>query len=124
MMDLYGGMVLFGIRLPYAITGASVEYYSNLIRLYRLGDFGTAETIPNITADFRYDANIKYYDSFTAENDETYSGVYVISLSLKWSSYCGSLCALWFTKERTIIINDKNKFVYIIGDGYAEVAVS
>jgi len=34
-----------GVRIPYAVTGSSVEYYVSLIRYFQKGEFNVAGTI-------------------------------------------------------------------------------
>lgn len=113
-----------GIKVPYAITGSAVKYYSDLINFYESEDFESAETIKNISAEFKYEAEVNYYSEYETLQNESFKNVYVVNLNLKWFSYCGSLCALWIDAKRTVIIDKINKSIYVFGDEHLPIVVS
>ncbi len=112
-----------GIRIPYAITGSSVDYYVSLIRYFQKGEFDAAGTIRMQSASVTYTSAAKHYDSFIFGN-ERFTDVYVVSQELKWKNYCGILCALWFTKTRMIVFDSNENVIAVFGDGSTIVIVS
>jgi len=114
-----------GVLIPYAITIDAVNYYSELIDDL---DAGVLNTI-FITAAFDYKAEVKFNESYTIiknENEatENYEDVYVVEMILKWENYCGSLCALWINKKRTVIFNKEGELIKVYFDGPEPVMVS
>lgn len=113
-----------GVRIPYAVTASAVAYYLNLIYLYREGDFDGAGTLPMIYASLEYHAKVHFWQTFITDTAK-YDRVYVVEQELRWGSYCGMLCGLWFTKRRFVIFSeDTGALLGIIGDGVTGVVVS
>ena len=59
----------------------------------------------------------------------TYEGnrfedVYVIEMDLSWTDVCGNLCALWFSKKRTVILAPDGRLRALFGDGVTTFMVS
>jgi len=122
--SLWWGGSFDGVRIPFAITGSAVEYYTRLIQLYKEGKFEEAGTIENISASFTYKVSVTHYNGFVYDN-HNYGRVHVVQQELSWSNYCGMLCALWFTRERLIIFDAKDSALLgVIGDGHGRIVVS
>ena len=112
------------VRLPYALTGSSVNYYIQLIRKFRKNKLMGIKSTKMITASFEYNATVSKYESFIFEN-KNYQNVYVVIMELDWKHFCGSLCALMFSKKRIMIFDGKSfELLGIIGDGIPVVVVS
>ncbi len=113
-----------GVRIPYAITWSSVEYYRSLLNLYEQGLFEEAQTISMSSASLIYETEIEYYRSFQVL-DISYQSVWVVSQTLEWDNYCGSLCAMSFRAKRMVIFDyDTEQLIAVIGDGTPLVMVS
>jgi hypothetical protein len=118
-----------GVALPILITREAISYYSAFI------DSLNANSGENffLSANFEYKAEVAYYDTYTppdqnAEGNpvetEDFNSVYVVHLQLKWSDYCGSLCALWINKERFVVFDKSGNLIKVFLDGVAPVLVS
>ncbi len=112
-----------GVRIPYALTGASVEYYKQLITYFQDGDFTSANTIDMNSAYLVYDADVSYRSSYTL-GEKYYKNVYVVNLSLKWGCSCGTLCAQDFRAKRIVVIDNNNMIITVSGDEAIPLTVS
>ena len=114
-----------GVLIPYAITIDAINYYTELIDGL---ESGTISSI-FITASFDYKAEVELKEEYTIannenNNDDNYQNVYVVTMNLKWENYCGSLCALWISKKRTVVFDKNGELLKIYFDGAEPVAVS
>jgi hypothetical protein len=115
--------VFDGVRIPYAITDAAVAYYLELSAALRRGETGSTAGIRMSSSRLEYVATVERQASF-ALGDTTYADVYVVRLRLEWLNYCGPLCALSFTHDRTVVVDDAGVVRAIRGDGNSQVTVS
>jgi hypothetical protein len=114
-----------GIYIPYAITAGAIDYYSALIDDLNAGRVNSIF----VTASFEYKADVEFKNNYSiSENEKTgpdlYSEVYVVNMNLKWENYCGSLCAMWISKKRTVVFNQAGELLKVYFDGAEPVAVS
>lgn len=114
-----------GVLIPYAITIDAINYYSELIEAMNAGEVNTIF----ITASFDYKSEVKYKEKFSIAiteqvDPENYENVFIVEMDLKWQNYCGSLCALWISKKRTVVFNKEGELIKIYFDGAESVAVS
>ncbi|CAN5494710.1 hypothetical protein BH10ACI1_BH10ACI1_20660 [soil metagenome] len=72
---------------------------------------------------FSYLATIKYHDKFEIVG-EKFENVNVVSLELSWAQYCGSLCAMGFSREKIIVFDKNNEPVAMFADIDGSVWVS
>lgn len=114
-----------GVLIPYAITVDAINYYSELIEALNTGELQTIF----ITASFDYKAEVEFKEEYALANNEkdesdNYADVFVVEMNLKWENYCGSLCALWINKKRTVVFSEEGELLKIYFDGAKPVVVS
>jgi len=112
-----------GVRIPYAITADAARYYLELSKAYVRGDHAAVSTIPMQRTDFVYIASIRRAPIFDI-NGWVFEDVYVVRMRLTWSNHCGSLCALGFSKERTVVLTREARVLAVFGDGPTPTMVS
>lgn len=112
-----------GVFIPFAITCDAIEYYSGLVYDYRQA----AQEHPLIAgvreASFAYSAEVAFHEDFIAEG-EAFEGVYVVSMTMSYSHYCGPLCGMGYTTTRTVVLDSAGVVLRVIGDGEPGVWVS
>ena len=118
-----------GIRIPFAVTANAVVYYQNALQEFGKGDFSRSHGIKMLTASLGYSATAKDYDEWeytdeTTRKKEKFTKVSVVLLVLRWSQYCGNLCAMGFGKQRFVVFDPNGNVLAIRGDGQASVMVS
>ncbi|WP_347839479.1 hypothetical protein [uncultured Draconibacterium sp.] len=118
-----------GVLIPYCITTEAIDYYADLIDQYN----ANKEDVFFITAEFSYTADVDFYETYTspASNSvgspvetKSYEAVYVVTLDLKWTNYCGPLCAMWIDTQRIAVFNQSGELLDVFLDGEQSVAVS
>ena len=118
-----------GVRIPYAITIDAINYYSNIIDLLNAS--------PNsliYKADFDYKAEVAYFNSYSFEGIDPFTGdtlpsisfnnVFVVKMDLSWDHSCGPECGLYIIHKRIVIFNSEGELLQIFHDGKIPVTVS
>jgi hypothetical protein len=110
-----------GIRIPFAVTGAGVEYYRKLVEGYGKQAFKRCSE-PSSKLD--YQAGVVFHKEFEHQG-KTYRDVHVVTLKLSFSQQfaASETEGMEFEKQRTVILNAEGKVLAISGDGPTEVAV-
>ena len=115
-----------GIKIPYSITKSAVNYYIGLIESFRKDEFDKIGVYPQKSASFNYIVEMRK-NRFFERDGYVFKGkkyLFIVTLTMKWESYCGDLCALNFEKERIVVISDSGKVLAVFGDGPAKTVVS
>jgi hypothetical protein len=112
-----------GVRIPYALTRASVAYYLRLTEAFRTGDFDSVGTFPMQSSSVEYTATINRRPDFVYEGNH-FEDVYVVEMDLSWSDVCGNLCGLWFSKKRVVVLSLDGNLRAVFGDGVTTFMVS
>jgi len=110
-----------GIRIPCAITGDCVAYYSDLLNKY--GKQAHKRYLePSSRLD--YHARIKLHKEFIIDG-KTFKDVNVVDLKLKFfQSFLASTTeGMHFEKVRVVVLDAEGKVLYISGDGPTEVPI-
>ena len=111
-----------GIRIPFAITGAAVDYYKNLVEGYGKQTFKNRYIQPSSA--FEYHAAAAFHAKFEFQGDK-FSDVHVVTLKLSFSQNFAATttegCS--FSKERTVILDADGKVLRIAGDGPTEAPI-
>ncbi len=112
-----------GVLIPYAITKSAVAYYLEVSK-----EFGKRRPREPFWSNMKssslmYSASITRKESYQT-GEVTRKDVYVVSMKLEWSQYCGKRCAMWFEKSRTIVLDEKGEVLAVEGDGCASARVS
>jgi len=111
----------FGIRIPYAVTGDAVTYYTGLVTGYgktRMKRYAEPSSA------LKYAAAVKRHERFELDG-KTWQNVDVVTLKLEFrQSFCASGTeAFGFTKERTVVFDAQGKVLHVSGDGATDVPV-
>jgi hypothetical protein len=111
----------FGIRIPYAVTGDAVTYYSGLVTGY--GKMRMKRYAEPSSA-LKYTAAVKRHERFEVDG-KNWQNVDVVTLKLEFrQSFCASGTeAFGFTKERTVVFDAQGKVLHVSGDGVTDVPV-
>ncbi|MCB1025894.1 MAG: hypothetical protein KDB79_15975 [Acidobacteria bacterium] len=112
-----------GTFTPFTITKGAVAYYLDLLSQFRRNDFQNSRGIVMSSASLSYHSSIRFVKAYRVAQKKL-KNVYVISMKLSWSQYCGRLCAMGFNKERTVVLNNKGRVLEVEGDGGASMWVS
>ncbi len=112
-----------GVRIPYAITKSAVAYYLEVSKEFEKKKPREPFWSNMKSSSLMYSASITRKESYQT-GEVTRKDVYVVSMKLEWSQYCGKLCAMWFEKSRTIVLNQKGEVLAVEGDGCASARVS
>ena len=111
----------FGIRLPYAVTGDAVTYYTGLVTGYaktRMKRYAEPSSA------LKYTAAVTRHERFELEG-KSWQNVDVVTLKLEFrQSFCATGTeAFGFTKERTVVFDKEGKVLHVSGDGVTDVPV-
>ena len=112
-----------GVRIAYAVTADAVRYYVNLSEAFRQNRFQEAGGIPMKSSKFHYSASVSPAETISAGGQD-FHDVFVVKMSLSWSAYCGSECAMTFENSRQVFVGRNGKALFISGDGNPSVEVS
>lgn len=110
-----------GIRVPFAVTAAAVDYYSKLIEGWQMQAFNR---YVEPTSSLDYLAKAEFHQDYEHQG-KTFKKVHVVSLKLRFSENFSATTTegLSFEKERTVILNADGKVLAISGDGPAEALI-
>jgi hypothetical protein len=113
-----------GVRIPYAVTMDAVRYYLGLTQALGRGDSTQTAGIPMKRSLFSYSARISDRAATYSRDGRVFKDVFVVEMGLKWSNYCGSLCACSFSLNRTVLIRPDGTVLCVFGDQKPMVIVS
>lgn len=102
-----------GVKIAKLISTRAIDYYRQLSSAYRNKHNPTR--IQMKETDFRYWANVVHFDKYDIKR-EIFKDVYVVFMKMKWSQYCGGLCAMAFTREKFVIFDKNNEPVAMFID--------
>ena len=107
-----------GIKLPYAITGAAVDYYKGLVEGWGKAKF-TRFIEPNSM--LSYTATVKFEETFK-QGDKVFEKVNVVTMNLEFGAdfTAEGTMALHFTKTRQVVLSASGKVLAVFGDGKTE----
>lgn len=110
-----------GIRVPFAVTGAAVAYYTKLVEGYRKQAF-TRYVEPSSRLDYR--AEVTLHPEFELDGKK-FEDVRVVTLKLSFSQNfaASGTEGMQFEKQRTVVFDATGKVLAIGGDGPTEVPV-
>ena len=106
------------VRIPYAVTGAAVEYYKGLVTKWSKTKM-TRYIEPN--SKLLYMASVRHEDTFKL-GDKVFDKVDVVNLKVEFSANFTTegTMGLQFTKTRQVVIDATGKVVAVSGDGKTE----
>ena len=112
-----------GVRIPYAVTAGTIAYYQSMLGDFIRGDFRRSHGIPMTRASLIYEARIHAYDKWE-HGGHAYANVRIVFLKLRWSQWCGSLCAMGFNQSRYVAFDSAGRVLAVLGDSRPSVVVS
>lgn len=113
-----------GVRLPYAVTMDAVRYYLGLVQAMGRGDTTQTKGFRMKRVEFSYHANISDRPVTYSRDGRVFKDVYVVDMGLRWSNYCGPVCACSFNLDRTVVIRRDGTVLCVFGDRKPMVVVS
>lgn len=113
--------VALGIRIPFAITGDAVTYYSDLVTGY--GKQKLSRYLQP-SSSLKYEAGVKFHKSFEI-GGKTFEEVHVVSLNLTFSQNFAATSTegMQFEKKRVVVIDAAGKVIHIAGDSATEAPI-
>jgi hypothetical protein len=110
-----------GVRIPFAITGAAVEYFKKLVEGYQKQDF---KRYSEPSSKLDYQAGVVFHKSFEHEG-KTFTDVHVVTLKISFSEHFAATVTegMSFEKQRIVILDAKGTVLAVSGDGPTEVPV-
>ncbi|MFM1770447.1 MAG: hypothetical protein RJA22_2976 [Verrucomicrobiota bacterium] len=110
-----------GVRIPCAITGEAVAYYTNLVAAYgRQACKRYSEPFSRV----EYHARVAFHPVFRHQ-EKTFRDVHAVTLQLKFMQTFAATQTegMHFEKERVVLLNAAGQVVQVIGDGPTEVPI-
>lgn len=109
MAPLWGMRGNDSIQETSVLTTRAVRYYYDLAMAAKINPhLPTGFTALHIG--LKYDATIKHQDQYS-HNKETFTNVYLVDLTLKWSFTCGGLCGMGFTRNKLVVLDNNGNIV-------------
>lgn len=110
-----------GVKIAGVISARAVIYYQAMSEAFRSGKSPTKIRMSETS--FGYQAAARYHENYEIEGRK-FTDVDVVILKLSWSQYCGSLCAMGFSKRKIVIFDKNNEPVAMFMDLYGGAWVS
>ena len=111
------------IAIPYAITGEAVQYYVDLVHKFENAAVENPQDTGALSATVSYCVGIEHYDVWTL-GEQSFNGVYVVSMELNWSYFCGPLCATGVDMSRVVVLDPDGHVLSVSDDGEPHLWVS
>ncbi len=110
-----------GTRIPYAITGDAVTYYSGVVTALA-GKAFKSYAKPSSRLD--YHASVEFHKEFKLDG-KTFKDVNVVTMELTFSSNftAEATSGLSFKKQRLVVLDGGNQVLLLSGDGPTEAAI-
>ena len=110
-----------GVRIPCAITGDAVTYFSEVVTKNAKQEF-KSYAMPS--SRLVYLAGVRLHKEFKLD-EKTFKDVSVVTMKLSFSANftAESTSGMSFEKTRIVILDSDNKVLHISGDGPTEVPV-
>lgn len=110
-----------GTRIPYALTGDAISYYSEVVANHAKTAF-KSYAMPSSRLD--YHAGVQFQKEFKLD-DKTFNDVNVVTLKLSFSANftAEATSGLSFDKKRIVVLDSGNKVIHISGDGPTEARI-
>lgn len=110
-----------GLRIPYAITGDAVTYYSGIVAEYAKKGF---KSYAKPSSRLSYQATVQFHEEFKLDG-KTFKGVNVVTMELTFSANftAEATSGMSFEKKRIVVLDAENKVLHLSGDGPTEAAI-
>lgn len=115
---LWGEVGNDNVMMTDVITASGIKYYYDLsISAREHRPFRNVFQMRGTS--LKYTAAAKHYDEWEHANTK-YHDVYVADLNLEWSSICGGLCGIGFTRNKLVVFDKKGNVIQM----YLDAAVN
>jgi len=110
-----------GTRIPCALTGDAITYYSDVVANHAKKAF-KSYAMPSSRLD--YQAGVQFQKEFKID-DKTFTNVNVVTLKLSFTANftAEATSGMSFEKKRIVILDAANKVIHISGDGPTEAMI-
>ena len=102
------------VEVAEVITASAVRYYYDLSLSSREHRAFRA-VFPMSSTGLKYTAAIKHYDKYE-HSGKKFDNVYVADLNLEWSSICGGLCGIGFTRNKLVVFDNQGEVLALFLD--------
>lgn len=110
-----------GVRVCQYATRGALDYYVRTCRNFQDGDF--TGTIPMQGSGLYFRSSIEKEDDVAVDGVE-YHDVYVARIELNWYQVCGNVCAMGFSRQRTVVFNARGVLMRVVDPEYLGYWVS
>lgn len=110
-----------GLRIPYAITGDAITYYSGIVTEYAKKGF---KSYAKPSSRFNYQASVQFHEEFKLDG-KTFKGVNVVTMELTFSANftAEATSGMSLEKKRIVVLDAGNKVLHLSGDGPTEALI-
>ncbi len=110
-----------GLRIPYAITGDAVTYYSGIVAGYAKKGF---KSYAKPSSRLNYQASVQFHGEFKLDG-KTFKDVNVVTMELTFSANftAEATSGMTLEKKRIVVLDAGNKVLHLSGDGPTEAAI-
>jgi len=110
-----------GLRIPYAITGDAVTYYSGIVADYAKKEF---KSYARPSSRLNYHASVRFHEEFKLDG-KTFKEVNVVTMELTFSANftAEATSGLSFEKTRVVVLDAGNRVLHLSGDGPTQTSI-
>jgi len=110
-----------GLRIPYAITGDAITYYSGIVADYAKKGF---KSYAKPCSRLNYQAGVQFHEEFKLDG-KTFKDVNVVTMELTFSANftAEATSGMTLEKKRIVVLDSGNKVLHLSGDGPTEAAI-
>ena len=109
IVPLWGMVGNDNVMMTDVITTSGIKYYFDLsISAREHQPF--RNVFQMVSTSLKYTAAIKHYDEWEHANSKHHD-IYVADLNLEWSSICGGLCGVGFTRNKLVVFDKNGKVI-------------
>jgi len=114
IVPLWGSRGNDNVQVADVITASAVRYYYDLsIAMREKRQFH--EVFQMRTTGLKYSASIKHFETYQHAGSK-FQDVYVADLNLTWSSICGGLCGIGFTRNKLVVFDSNGDVIDLFLD--------
>jgi hypothetical protein len=114
VVPLWGSRGNDNVQVAQVITASSLRYYYDLSMAMR-EKRKFHEVFQMQTTGLKYSASIKHFENYEHAGTK-FHDVYVADLNLEWSSICGGLCGIGFTRNKLVVFDNNGELLELFLD--------
>ncbi len=104
-----------GYRIPYSITGDTVNYYIDKYRGIK-ENLKKQQLLTPLKREYKERVNF-YYNAEVIREKDANPDLVIVKLSMKWYVFCGQPCGWGFEKTRKVTFKGVDQILGVDGDG-------